>query len=80
VIVEVVFFEESFGSIALSSKKSGELKAYLYKEEKNNLLKLVGQAKEKNRKQVFFDCFFSESKYFVFIESEQMGCCVSYFG
>ena len=45
-IVSLEFEESSFGSIALSNKEfSGSLTAFLYREEKNNLLKLVGKAK-----------------------------------
>lgn len=40
------FDNESLGSIAVSNKhKSGYIKVYLYREEKSNTLKLVGQAK-----------------------------------
>lgn len=47
-IIELDYLEESFGSITLSTA-TGELcpilKTYLYKEEKSNVLKLVGEAK-----------------------------------
>jgi hypothetical protein len=45
-IIELEFNEESFGSITLAYNKSkGPLKVFLYREEKANVMKLVGQAK-----------------------------------
>lgn len=58
---------ESFGSITLSSNKPSNLRTYLYKEEKSNVLKLVGEAKEKNKNTLFFDCYFAQAKYYLFV-------------
>lgn len=75
------FSEDSFGSIIIFNKvRSGLLRAFLYKEGKNNLLKLVGEAREKNKNQLFFDCFFAAGRYFVFVEAEHKGAQVSYCG
>ncbi len=71
-IIELEFLEESFGSITLSTSDGNptpQLKTFLYKEEKSNVLKLVGEAKEKNKSVLFFDCYFSDAKYYLFVES-----------
>lgn len=44
------------------------------------MLKLVGQAKEKNKNALFFDCLFSEGRYFLFAQAEAGGARVSFFG
>lgn len=67
-IVVLEFKSECFGSISLSKKtKAGSMKIHLYKEEQSNTLKLVGEAKEKSKNQLFCDCLFSAGRYFVFI-------------
>ena len=77
----MTFMEDSFGSIILfNQKQTGYLRAFLYREEKNNLLKLVGEAKEKNKQHLFFDCFFYEGRYFVFAEAECKGTQITYAG
>lgn len=69
-IVSLNFNCESFGSITLSTEPCpvGLLRAFLYKEEKSNYLKLVGQAQEKKKATLFFDCCFAEGKYWLFVE------------
>jgi len=65
------FQEEAQGCVTLAYLgESGALKAFLYKEEKSKVLKLVGQAKEKNKTHLFFECNFTEGRYFVFALAE----------
>jgi hypothetical protein len=35
------------------------------------VLKLVGQAKEKQKSHLFFECNFGEGRYFVFVQSKE---------
>ena len=44
------------------------------------MLRLIGQAKEKNKTQLFFDCCFHEGRYYIFAESSRSGSVISYFG
>ena len=45
-VFELEFLETQFGSITLSNKNPCKiLKTYLYKEEEQNVLRMVGQAK-----------------------------------
>ena len=40
----------------------------LYREEDKNILKLIGQAKERSKRLVFFDCQLRKGKYYLFLE------------
>ena len=45
-VIELGFVEEGQGCVTLSYlSETGSLKAFLYREEKNRVLKLVGQAR-----------------------------------
>jgi len=48
----------------------GALRVFLYRQEKSKVLKLVGQAKEKNKNSLFFECNFTEGKYYVFAQGD----------
>ena len=43
----------------------------LYREEEKSILKLIGQVKEKNKREIFFDCQLRKGKYFLFVEGEK---------
>ena len=44
------------------------------------MLKLIGQAKEKNKKSLFFECNFVEGKYYVFTQSERRAARLAFLG
>lgn len=68
-VIQLDFQEEGQGCVTLSSPGScGSLRVFLYRQEKSKVLKLVGQAKEKNKSSLFFECNFTEGKYYVFTQ------------
>lgn len=80
-IVEMGFAEEGQGCVTLSYIGGcGALKAHLYREEKNKVLKLVGQAKEKNKNSLFFECNFNEGRYYVFVQANNFPSRLSFLG
>lgn len=56
------------------------LSAYLYKEEKSKVLKLVGQAREKQKSHLFFECNFNEGKYYVFAQTKDRSARLCFSG
>lgn len=80
-IVQFVFSEECFGSVvAVTGSKSTDFKMYLYKEEEDSVLRLVGQASDKNKKMTFFDCCFEEGKYLLFTDIKWVNNRICYMG
>jgi hypothetical protein len=80
-ITRLSFTHQCLGSITISNKyKTGEIKVYLYRQENSNVLKLIGEVKEKWKNHVFFDCCFMEGQYFVFVEVEFKGGVITYIG
>lgn len=54
-VVELAFNESGQGCVTLTYiDHVGPLTAYLYREEKSRVLKLVGQAREKQKSHLFF--------------------------
>lgn len=54
-VIQLDFQDEGQGCVTLAYLgEKGSLQAFLYREEKNKVLKLVGQAKEKNKNNLFF--------------------------
>jgi hypothetical protein len=43
-------------------------------------MKLVGEASKLNKKELFFDCYFQEQKYYLFIQSSNPNSVVSFMG
>ena len=56
------------------------LSAYLYKEEKSKLLKLVGKAREKHKSHLFFECNFTEGRYYIFAQTTEKPSRLSFYG
>ena len=80
-VVELTFEEEGQGCVTLACLgEPGPLRAFLYREERNKVLKLVGQAKEKSKSHLFFECSFLEGRYFVFAQAEERAARLSYLG
>lgn len=59
-IIELGFEEECFGCVVAVAQGNGatDFRLFLYREEDDSVLRLVGQVSEKNRKMTFFDCCF----------------------
>lgn len=83
-VVELSVPAVSSGSICLEhlSEPPAVTKTILYREEENNLLRLVGQACEKNKQHIFFDCQLLKGRYYLFLESGKQNSTanLSYFG
>jgi hypothetical protein len=58
----------------------GPLTAYLYREEKSRVLKLVGQARERQKSHLFFECNFNEGRYYVFAQTKEKAARLAYYG
>jgi len=83
-VVEVSVPAVSSGSICMEhlGQAPSLTKTILYREEENNLLRLVGQAGEKNKQHVFFDCQLLKGRYYLFLEcgKQDSTANLSYFG
>ena len=80
-ILELEFLEEGQGCVTLSYIGcEGPLKAYLYRQEKSRLLKLVGQARERSKSHLFFECNFTEGRYFLFAQAQESPARLAYLG
>lgn len=80
-VVELEFLEEGQGCVTLSYIGcEGPLKAYLYRQEKSRLLKLVGQARERSKSHLFFECNFTEGRYFLFAQAQESPARLAYLG
>lgn len=80
-VIEMDFREDSFGSLAVVNGLTfTDFVVYLYREEEDNVLRLIGQLKEKNKKYAFFDCCFESGKYLIFVETKHPQCHVSFMG
>lgn len=80
-VVQLDFHEEGQGCVTLASPgECGPLRVFLYRQEKNKVLKLVGQAKEKNKNSLFFECNFTEGKYYVFAQGEEKALRLAFIG
>jgi hypothetical protein len=83
-VIEISVPALSSGSICLNHLDTtpAVTKTILYREEENNLLRLVGQACEKSKQHVFFDCQLLKGRYYLFVESgsNSSNSNLSYFG
>lgn len=80
-VIELAFAESGQGCVTLTYiDHVAPLTAYLYREEKSRVLKLVGQAREKQKSHLFFECNFNEGKYYVFAQTKERPARLCYYG
>lgn len=66
--------------MAVTSAKCTDFKMYLYREEEDSVLRLIGQVNDRNKKTTFFDCCFEEGKYLLFVDAKCPSNKICYMG
>ena len=80
-VIELNFTESGQGCVTLTYiDHAAPLFAYLYKQEKSKVLKLVGQAREKQKSHLFFECNFNEGRYYVFAQTKEKQARLCFYG